>query len=114
MTSWSILQQDSVAAELAVEKLPTIQFEASQAGPLYFASTRRRENVRATVADLENKVREIIEERDFYKGERDYFQNLAYSTIGAAKIPTSHAFSERVESTSSVGTTQRNGDARLV
>ncbi|MCJ1351530.1 MAG: hypothetical protein MMC33_001514 [Icmadophila ericetorum] len=44
---------------------------------------RRKEKEREssqTIAKLENQVREIGEEREYYRAERDYFRQLVYST----------------------------------
>lgn len=49
---------------------------------------RRKEKERETsqnIARLEHQVRELAEEREFYREERDYFRNLA-KTMGSAQI----------------------------
>ena len=50
---------------------------------------RRKEKERETsqnIAKLEHQIRDIAEEREFYRMERDYFRNLACSTSNAAQI----------------------------
>ena len=50
---------------------------------------RRKEKERETsqnIAKLETRIREIEEENDFYRGERDYFRNLMSRVPGQAHL----------------------------
>ncbi|MCJ1355603.1 MAG: hypothetical protein MMC33_005595 [Icmadophila ericetorum] len=86
MTSWSSSPRGTAPTtvlkrilNLSIQKLGT-------------ASTRFRQRQKekeleemATITRLENEVREMIEDTEYYKAERDYFRSLAYSTIGGAE-----------------------------
>ena len=51
---------------------------------------RRKEKEREasqTIAKLEQRIREISEESEFYRLERDYFRSIAYNTPGQAQLP---------------------------
>lgn len=50
---------------------------------------RRKEKEREasqTIAKLEQRIRDISEESEFYRVERDYFRSVAYSTPGQAQL----------------------------
>ena len=50
---------------------------------------RRKEKEREssqTIAKLENQVREVGEEREYYRAERDYFRQLVYSSSVQAQV----------------------------
>ncbi len=50
---------------------------------------RRKEKERETsqeISKLEQKIRDIEEEREFYRGERDYFRDVATRTPGRAQL----------------------------
>ncbi|KAI4126053.1 MAG: hypothetical protein LQ347_005117 [Umbilicaria vellea] len=50
---------------------------------------RRKEKEREasqTIAKLEQRIRDISEESEFYRVERDYFRSIAYSTPGQAQL----------------------------
>ncbi|KAL6716439.1 hypothetical protein ACLMJK_006006 [Lecanora helva] len=50
---------------------------------------RRKEKERETsqnIAKLESRIREMEEETDFYRGERDYFRNIASRVPGQAHL----------------------------
>ena len=50
---------------------------------------RRKEKEREasqTIAKLEQRIRDISEESEFYRLERDYFRSLAYNTPGQAQL----------------------------
>lgn len=50
---------------------------------------RRKEKEREasmSIARLEQQLREALEDRDFYRGERDYFQHVVYQQPGAERL----------------------------
>ena len=78
---------------------------------------RRKEKEREasqTIAKLESKVREVGEEMEYYRMERDYFRGLVYNTPAQAhvdpRMPSPRL--RKVSPASSVGTTewQQNGE----
>ena len=51
---------------------------------------RRKEKERGTsqhISKLEQQIREIKEDREFYRGERDYFRNVATRAPSLARLP---------------------------
>jgi len=51
---------------------------------------RRKEKERGTsqhISKLEQQIREIKEDREFYRGERDYFRNVATRAPGLTRLP---------------------------
>ena len=65
---------------------------------------RRKEKERETsnnIAKLEHQIREIAEEREFYRMERDYFRNVAYNKPGQAYVtrPPSPKQAKQVQAT---------------
>ena len=78
---------------------------------------RRKEKEREasqTIAKLENKVREVNEEREYYRMERDYFRGLVYNSPAQAhvtpRLPSPRQ--RKVSPVSSAGTAewQQNGE----
>ncbi|MCJ1327647.1 hypothetical protein MMC10_004318 [Thelotrema lepadinum] len=79
---------------------------------------RRKEKEReasSTIARLENKVRDLSDEREFYRVERDYFRKLVYNSSAQSQVvprPSSPRPRRTSIDTTSTGTPewQQNGD----